>query len=44
MDASSVGSYKSNSNVNYLTNVDHENAKNRLNSLFSADADYEVKI
>ena len=45
MDASSVGSYEINSKVEIInpTSDDHENAKNTLNSQFSADADYEVK-
>ena len=45
MDASSVGSYEINSKVEIINppSNDHENAKNTLNSQFSADADYEVK-
>ena len=46
MDASSVGSYEINSKVEIINPTvrdDHENAKNTLNSQFSADADYEVK-
>ena len=45
MDASSVGSHEINSKVEIMnpTSDDHENAKNTLNSQFSADADYEVK-
>ena len=45
MDASSVGSYEIHSKVEIInpTSDDHENAKNTLNSQFSADADYEVK-
>ena len=45
MDASSVGSHEINSKVEIINppSNDHENAKNTLNSQFSADADYEVK-
>lgn len=45
MDASSVGSYEINSKVEIINppSNDHENAKDTLNSQFSADADYEVK-
>ena len=45
MDASSVGSHEINSKVEIINppSDDHENAKNTLNSLFSVDADYDVK-
>ena len=45
MDASSVGSHEINSKVEIINppSNDHENAKDTLNSQFSADADYEVK-